>query len=134
MTGVRGRLGESTARGWGGGGNTDCILQRGSGRAGWGVVNPVRITLRLKNYPHKTNFTSSSYGCKTRSLATKEEHKFQEFKKRFFRRIFKPKREVIVGDVARMRNALKKNLKETDYLEDLSVETTQIQNFKKLDV
>jgi hypothetical protein len=37
------------------------------------------------------------YGCQTRSLALKEEHRLKVFENRVLRRIFVPKRDEIIG-------------------------------------
>jgi hypothetical protein len=37
------------------------------------------------------------YGCETWSLTVREEHKLRVFENRLLRRIFRPKRDVVMG-------------------------------------
>jgi hypothetical protein len=44
------------------------------------------------------------YGCETWSLALREENRLMVSEKRVLRRIFEPKREIVIGENCRMRS------------------------------
>jgi hypothetical protein len=50
------------------------------------------------------------YGCETRSLALREEHRLREFENRVLRRIFGPKRDDVTGDWRKLHNEELHNL------------------------
>jgi hypothetical protein len=49
-------------------------------------------------------FPVASYGCKTRSLTLREEHRLRVFEKRVLRRIFEPQRGGVTGVWRKMHN------------------------------
>jgi hypothetical protein len=44
------------------------------------------------------------YGCKTRSLTLREEHRLWVFENRVLRRIFEPKRDEVTGEWRKLHN------------------------------
>jgi hypothetical protein len=50
------------------------------------------------------------YGCKTRSLTVREEHKLRVFENRVLRRIFGPKKERVAGGWIKLYNEELHNL------------------------
>ena len=44
------------------------------------------------------------YGCETRSLTLREEHRLRVFENRALRRIFGPKRDEVTGDWKKLNN------------------------------
>jgi hypothetical protein len=44
------------------------------------------------------------YGCETKSLLLKEEHRLREFENRVLRRIFGPKRNEVTGEWRKLHN------------------------------
>jgi hypothetical protein len=50
------------------------------------------------------------YGCETRSLILREEHRLRVFENRVLRRIFGPKRDEVTGEWRKLRNKELRNL------------------------
>jgi hypothetical protein len=50
------------------------------------------------------------YGCATRSLALREEHRLRVFENRVLRRIFGPKRDEVTGEWRKLHNEELHNL------------------------
>jgi hypothetical protein len=46
------------------------------------------------------------YGCETRSLTIREEHRLRVFENRVLRRIFDLKRDEVAGDLRKLHNEL----------------------------
>jgi hypothetical protein len=56
------------------------------------------------------------YGCKTRFLILREEHRFRVFKSRAVGKIFGPKREEVTGNCRKLHN---EELHELHFLPDI---------------
>jgi hypothetical protein len=50
------------------------------------------------------------YGCETWSLTLREEHRLRVFKNRVLRKIFRPKRDKVLGDWRKLHNEELRNL------------------------
>jgi hypothetical protein len=50
------------------------------------------------------NVTVVFYGCETRSLVLREEHRLKVFENRVLRRMFAPKREEVAGSWGRLHS------------------------------
>jgi hypothetical protein len=57
----------------------------------------VRRIIRIKIYVDMYNFACSLYGRETWSLTLREEHGLKVFENRMLRKIFRPKRDEIIG-------------------------------------
>jgi hypothetical protein len=60
------------------------------------VFAEARIRLKIRIYKSR-NFPEVLYGCETRSLTLKEEHRLRVFENRVLRRIFETKRDAVIG-------------------------------------
>jgi hypothetical protein len=50
------------------------------------------------------------YGCETRALTLREEHRFKVFANSLLRRIFQPKKDEVTGEWRKLRNGKLRNL------------------------
>jgi hypothetical protein len=84
--------------------NQSCINEEIKSRLNSGNVYYHSFQSLLSSGPLRNILSVVLYGCGTWSLALNESQRLMAFENRVLRRIFGPKREIVVGDWRRLHN------------------------------